>query len=199
MPDNNDPQEAKDFMPVYSEQWEQIRHLDDLDFRMMALLPIIVGVLTVGVKLIGTTDAHIPQDILFIITFLVIGISFVGCYTTFRNWLCYMRRLAILNAVERHIGMVQLGIINEARQFKVPTDYLSFTKRLVLSIRFPLTLFYSLLGGCGLILYYQVVDLRGTLAGLVLSLAIFSYANLITYFSCKKEFGLNEREQGNGA
>jgi hypothetical protein len=199
MSNANSSLEIRDLLTLYTEQWNQIRHLDDLDFRMMALLPIIVGVLTVGVKIVESSDTRIPQYVLFVIAVLVIGISSAGCYTTFRNWLCYMRRLAILNSLEREMGLLELKIIEQSRQFNVPTDYISFTKRLVLSIRFPLTLFYSLIGGCGLILYYQIVDTRGVLAALALSACIFLYANTVTYFSFKKEFGLIIQKAGNGS
>jgi hypothetical protein len=177
-----------DLVSLYSQQWEQIRHLDSLDFRMIALLPIVVGFLTVSVQLIGSSNAKIPENILFVVAVLVIGISFAGCYTTFRNWLCYMRRFAILTTLEREMGMVERKIIEESRQFNPPKGYKTFNWKLVQSIRFPLTVFYSILGGCGIVLFTGNISYVSIVVGSVVSLFIFLYCNIVTYWSYNKEF-----------
>jgi len=178
-----------DLVSLYSQQWEQVRHLDSLDFRMMALLPIVVGVLTVGIQLIHNTNTQIPKNVLLIVTLLVVGISFAGCYTTFRNWLCYMRRFAILNAIEREMGMLESKIIEQRRQFVPPQGYKAFNWALMKSIRFPLTIFYSILGGCGIILFTGKLAPTSIGIGSLVALFIFAYCNTITYLSYKKEFG----------
>ncbi|KAF5427018.1 MAG: hypothetical protein C5S46_01550 [Candidatus Methanomarinus sp.] len=177
-----------DLVSLYSQQWEQIRHLDSLDFRMMALLPIVVGFLTVSVQFIGSSNAKIPENILLVVAVLVIGISFAGCYTTFRNWLCYMRRFAILTALEREMGMVERKIIEESHQFNPSKGYKAFNWKLVQSIRFPLTVFYYILGGCGIVLFTGNISCVSIVVGLVVSLFIFFYCNIVTYLSYNKEF-----------
>ena len=181
-----------DLVSLYSQQWEQIRHLDSLDFRMMALLPIVVGVLTVGIQLIGNTNAQIPKNVLLIVTVLVVGISFAGCYTTFRNWLCYMRRFAILNALEGRMGMLKLKIIVSSRQFVPPKGFCAFNLAMIKSIRFPLATFYSILGGCGVILFTENVAWASIGIGLLVAFIIFGCCNGMTYLSYRKEFRSEE-------
>ena len=155
---------------------------------MTALLPIVVGFLTVSIQLISSSNAKIPENILLVIAVLVIGISFAGCYTTFRNWLCYMRRFTILTALEREMGMVEQKIIEESRQFNPPKGYKAFNWKLVQSIRFPLTVFYSILGGCGIVLFTGNISYVSIAVGSVVSLFIFLYCNIVTYWSYNKEF-----------
>jgi len=185
---------SSDLVSLYSQQWEQIRHLDQLDFRMMTLLPIVVGILALGIRLIDSSNPEISKSVLLVVAIIVGGISFAGCYTTFRNWLCYMRRLAILNALEREMGMVEHHIIEESRQFTFPKGYLGFNWKLVKSIRFPLTVFYSILGGCSVITFTGDIACKSIVISLLLALFIFAYCNVVTYLSYKKEFGSNEHE-----
>jgi len=179
---------SSDLVSLYSQQWEQIRHLDSLDFRMMALLPIVVGILTLGIGLLDSPNTESSKSVLLVAAIIVGGISFAGCYTTFRNWLCYMRRFAILNELEREIGMVKRHIIKESLQFTFPKDYLGFNLALVKSIRFPLTIFYSALGGCSVILFTGDIACKSIVIGFLLASSIFAYCNVVTYLSYKKEF-----------
>ena len=185
---------SSDLVSLYSQQWEQIRHLDQLDFRMMTLLPIVVGILALGIRLIDSSNPEISKSVLLVVAIIVGGISFAGCYTTFRNWLCYMRRFAILNALEREMGMVEHHIIEESRQFTFPKGHLGFNRALVKSIRFPLSVFYSILGGCSVIMFTGDIACKSIVISLLLALFIFAYCNVVTYLSYKKEFGSNEHE-----
>jgi len=185
---------SSDLVSLYSQQWEQIRHLDQFDLRIMTLLPIVVGILALGTRLIDSSNPEISKSMLLVVVIIVGGISFAGCYTTFRNWLCYMRRFAILNALEREMGMVEHHIIKKSLQFTFPKDYRGFNWTVVKSIRFPLTIFYSILGGCSVIMFTGNIAYKSIIIGLLLALFIFAYCNVITYLSYKKEFDSNEHE-----
>lgn len=177
-----------DLVSLYSQQWEQIRHLDSLDFRVMTLLPVVVGILTLGTNLLDNSNQEISKSVFLVVAIIVGFISFAGCYTTFRNWLCYMRRFAILNNLEREMGMVTRNIIKESCQFTFSEGYLNFNWKFVQSIRFPLTVFYSILGGCSYIIYVRNITCISIVIGMDLALIIFFYCNLITYHSYSKEF-----------
>jgi hypothetical protein len=179
-------------MPLYQEQWVQIRHLDSLDFRTMAVLPIVASVLAIGAGYIGKASDTVPGHIGVFAFIVVLGISFSGCYTTFRNWLCYMRRLTILTEIERQLHLVDSGIIRGSLQFRPPKTLRAFSWSLVKSIRFPLTAFYAALGGTSLMILKVVAYNNSTwcfpLCSLLFGLAIFLYCHLVTYYSLRNEF-----------
>ena len=175
--DPNNTLSPSDLVSLYSQQWEQIRHLDSIDFRMMALLPIVVGVLTLGIRFLDGTNPEISKSLLLVVAVIIIGISFAGCYATFRNWLCYMRRFSILNALEREMGMVESHIIKESIQFSFPKGYKGFNKMFMKSARFPLTILYSSLGGCSVILYNGEIACIILIKAFFIALSIYGYSN----------------------
>ena len=190
----NEKLNEESLISLYQEQWVQIRHLDSLDFRNMTLLPIVVSVLTVGTGYLSKSNPQVPS---YVLTFalVVIGLSFSGCYTTFRNWLCYMRRFSILTSLEKQMHMVENGIILKSIQFKPPNNYWEFSWSLVKSIRFPLTVFYAVLGGCGVLIFNKNTDPYFTLLSIIIIFIIFSYCNVITWLSLKKEFITTKRSK----
>jgi hypothetical protein len=188
--------ENKELLTLYQEQWTQIRHLDNLDFRTLTILPIVIGILTVGIGFIKTSQNNVPNFVYIISAIIFIGISLMGCYSTFRNWLCYMRRMSIISALENALDLVSNKIIMKSVQFNPPKTFWKFHISLIKSIRFPLLLFYAVIGGIGVYLIFQshssyCLFLKNLLIILV-PLIIFVYSDILTFFSFKKEFNQDE-------
>jgi len=177
-------------LTLYQEQWVQIRHLDTLDFRTMTILPIVVSVLMVGTGYLENTN-KIPDYVPVFAAVLFVGLSLCGCYTTFRNWLCYMRRFSILTAIESRLHMVESRIIIKSIQFTPPQNYLEYNWYLIKSIRFPLVVFYAALGGCGMMIYNTDTLWRFITYPVLVAILIFAYCNVFTWFSLKKEFHMS--------
>ncbi len=190
--------EKKELISLYSEQWKQIRHLDNLDMRIMTLVPIVVAIVTLAVNIVAgdlsraSTDTQyitgVVKSLFFISAIIVLGVSFIGCYTTLRNWICYMRRMNILTALEKQIGMVELNIIEKNIQFTPPQDFLKFMQYFRQSIRFPLSILYALLGGISIIIFQKAVSFASFFWMLVVAITIFSYCIRINYKSYKNQF-----------
>jgi hypothetical protein len=178
----------KVWLALFQEQWTQIRHLDGLDYRTMSVLPIAVSVLAASLGIMARTNEAIPEAVLLLVCLAIVGLSFSGCYTTCRNWLCYMRRLSILSKIEDKLELLGDGVIGRSLQFKAPTSFCGFHRFFFKSIRFPLTVFYCLLAGTGPILFEMQVTICSLCSGATLAIAVFTYCDLLTYISLRKEF-----------
>ena len=188
---------SEDLISLYKEQWKQIRHLDLLDIRLLTLLPIVTAIITIAIKIISskitqnTEDGFLPSilsSLFFSCSVIILGISITGCYTTLRNWLCYMRRFSILTALEKELKLVEKNIVGKSMQFNPPSNLKAFLWKFIQSIRFPLALFYSCMGGLVYFIYIGEVSWFPIICFVIISLGILAICIAITYRSYKKEF-----------
>jgi len=173
---------------LYSKEWDIICYNDSVDWRMTTVLPIVAGILVFGVKLLDDSKLATSKSILFAVRTILVGIGFSGCYIVFRNWFDTMRRCAILSAIERKLGLDEMGIIPAARQFAPPGGLKGFLRALQRSMRFPLILFYSVLGGTGVVLGTPSVTKGLVVSAITVTLLILAYCFWVTYSSYKEEF-----------
>jgi|GEM_PF-3399043 len=119
---------------LYEKKFDQIYHLNDLDWRYMTTIGTLIAALNVMLTIEGVPPKFIWG--------LLLVLSFAGLMSILVNFRNMQLRLIIISNIEKKLGLYKDDIIPPTMEYTKPKNWTGFLTKIVTSIRLGILAIY---------------------------------------------------------